>query len=163
MSRIFLSFLTLTATMTCGTLCGQTLGEVVAESNADWLIGEWAEFENASTNVAFKWLLDKHVIVVSFESDSTKMHGLITFRVSENKVLYVAADNRGATGSGEWLLTDKHPTLFYKQISDSGKETSAGFVHKKIDDKTMVIAIYELNKGGKLSGEPLASPKFVRR
>lgn len=151
------------ALLFCSSVSANKLGDIVDESNAGWLIGAWSEHENATTQVTFEWQLDKHSIVVKFDSDSTKARGLITFRAHDNKVLYVAADNRGATGSGEWTLSDGHPTLLYKQVSGSGQETNAGFRHKKVDEKTMIIEIYELDKDGQLTGMPIASPQFVRR
>ena len=140
----------------------QNLGDVVRESGTEWLIGDWSEIGNASTNVGFHWELDRHAIVVKFASGNTKAFGLITYRTKENTVHYVSADNRGASGKGRWVMTDGHPTLFYEQTATSGKVTSAGFVHKKVDDTTMIIEVYELTEDGELEPSPLASPKFRR-
>ena len=174
MTRHLTSLMLLASVFSCLTNCcsmtwAQKLGDVVEESKAEWLIGTWGEVradedaEDSQTTVTFEWQLDRHSILVKFESASTKACGLVTFRAHENKVLYVAADNHGATGSGEWTLNDGHPTLLYKQVSESGKETKAGFVHKKVDEKTMLIEIYELDEHGELTGVPLALPRFERR
>jgi hypothetical protein len=139
------------------------LGEVAEQSHAEWLIGNWKEVGNESTTIGFTWELDKHAIVVQFTSGATNARGLITYRASANRVDYVAADNQGATGTGRWVLTNGHPTLLYEQTAANGKKTKAGFVHKKIDDKTMVIEVYELTDRGELSSQPLVSPRFTRQ
>lgn len=144
-------------------LDAQTLGDVIKEAKGDWLIGDWVEQGDESTAVSFRWDLDRHAIVVVFKSRLTKARGMITYAAKENKVRYLSADNRGATGTGRWRLRECDPTLLYEQVSRSGKVTKAGFVHKRVDDKTMVIDVYELTDKGELNATPSASPKFVRR
>ncbi len=141
----------------------QTMGDIVAEAGVEWLIGNWVEEGRPSTRVTFEWLLDKHAISVGFDADSVKARGIIIYRAHTNEVLYFAADNGGATGEGEWILRSGHPTLLYKQIRKNGNENNAGFVHKRIDDNTMLIEVYELDDEGEISGTPLSSPKFVRK
>lgn len=146
----------------CYSAHGKNLGGVVAEAEADWLLGQWSANDGTEVSVSFEWTLDKHVILVRFSSGDTQARGMITYRAAKEEVLYVSADNKGATGSGHWSLRTGHPTLFYEHHKPDGEITKAGFLHRKVDDNTLVIEIYEINDAGELASSPIAAPQFAR-
>ncbi len=141
----------------------KNLGEAVAEAGAEWIIGQWSAADNEGVSVSFEWALDKHVILVSFSSGETKARGMITFRAAREEILYVSADNRGATGAGHWSLRDGHPTLFYEHFKQGGETIKAGFVHKRVDENTLTIEIHEINDTGDLASTLIAAHRFVRK
>jgi hypothetical protein len=147
----------------CFSAHGKNLGGVVAESEAEWLIGHWSASDNAGVAVSFEWTLDKHVILVSFSSGDTQARGMITYRAGKEDILYVSADNKGGTGTGHWSIHNGHPTLFYEHHKPDGDVTKAGFLHKRVDDDTLSIEIYEIDDAGELASSPIAAPRFARK
>ena len=98
----------------CFSVHGKNLGGVVADADAEWLIGHWSAIDDAGASVSFEWALGKHVIMVRFSSGDTQARGMITYRAAKEEILYVSADNNGASGTGHWSILNGQPTLFYE-------------------------------------------------
>jgi len=140
----------------------EKLSDVIASQGADWLIGQWKDASSDGASVSFAWTLDKHVISVRFSSGTTHAHGMIVYRKTDDSIQYVSADNRGATGTGHWTTVDGHPTLIYEHHRPDGKTIKAAFMHRRIDDDTMSIGIYQIVDSGQLAPSPVAEPRFTR-
>ena len=153
--------------LACGTQAAaqQSLGEVVAESGFEWMVGKWMAETNdgQELQVVFKWELDKHVISVHFKGPQFEYRGIILYKAAEEQVVQVGADDQGGSARGTWEPDGDRVMLKQERTGGYGETIRMGLAQSKVDDNTMRWEIYELYSDGELATAPNFTIDYKRQ
>ena len=147
------------------TAMARNLGDVVQQVGAGWLAGTWESQDDAGgkTTSVYTWALDKNAVVVELHSAQVNSKGMLLFNASEDKVIYVAADNRGGTSQGTGAIIDGFPVIVYEYTFANGQKLRTGVLHRRVDDNTFRGEVYEGLSSGTLAVSPRRTLLFKRK
>jgi hypothetical protein len=150
-------------------LCGgargqQKLGDLVSEYGFEWLIGRWstAVEEEQVVDVAYRWGLDRHAVMVDFRMGEYAYQGMIFYVAGEEKVVEVGVDNRGGNSVGAWEPDGEKAVSKSRRVDGDGQSREMAMVHTKVDARTMKVTLYAV-EDGKLADEPWGTVEFKRQ
>jgi len=124
----------------------ESLGDVIRASGHDWIEGKWTATsdDGGSVLLNYEWDLDKHIVKTHLKMGDTEARGMTVFDASNEKAIYVSADNQGNFGRGEWQDRDGEAVLKYHSKTPSGEERHMAIVHSKAGANAMRVEIYAL-------------------
>ncbi len=127
-----------------------SLGDLVQEGNAEWLIGTWVATDDMGQEMvlSYQWQLNKHMLSIKLKTPEFQYQGIIIFLQSEEKVIQVGADNQGRTGKGDWTGEYGIARLTHTLTGDYGQTETTEFAHSQVDKNTMKIDVYEVSRSG---------------
>ena len=147
------------------TALARNLGDVVQEAGAGWLIGTWQmedEMGNKTT-VSYRWALDKNLVMLDFRSARWNSKGMTFCDPAEDKVTYIAVDDRGGHLQGTWSLEGGNPLVVYEHTDTEGHKRRVGVLHKRVDDNTFKGEMYEVLDSGQLASQPALTVEMKRK
>jgi hypothetical protein len=141
-----------------------SLGDLVQEGNAEWLIGTWVATDDMGqeTVLSYKWQLNKHMLSIKLKTPEFQYQGVIIFLQAEEKVIQVGADNQGRTGKGNWTGEYGIARLTHTLTGDYGQAETTEFAHSQVDKNTMKIDVYEVSNSG-TAVYPSSTIKLTRK
>lgn len=141
-----------------------SLGDLVQEGNAEWLIGTWVATDDMGQEMvlSYQWQLNKHMLSIKLKTPEFQYQGIIIFLQSEEKVIQVGADNQGRTGKGSWEGDYGIARLTHTLTGDYGMTETTEFAHSQVDKNTMKIDVYEVKNSG-AAVYPSSTLKFKRK
>ncbi|RME94946.1 MAG: hypothetical protein D6766_04545 [Verrucomicrobia bacterium] len=116
-----------------------TLADLVAEAQADWMVGTWVGYADDGTQVTqtFSWDLDKQVIVMRGSAGDMSWMGVTSIDPTTGEPRYVGWDNRGTHSTGTW--------------ADEGGDVALRLESKQPDGQTRKMAVvFGRASGGRL-------------
>jgi len=139
-------------------------GDFIENGGYDWIIGRWAgENEGTTTEVEYKWILDKHAVLTEVKMGEFKFRGFVMLSPSTGEITETAADNMGGTWKGDW--TDEGGDLVFRvrHTDANGQVRKVEFVHAKVDADTITIAMYRVDDSGSRGFEPSGKATYKRQ
>ena len=154
--NIFLFVAAIILITTNGVSAQQKLGDLISESGFDWMIGKWVAMtdEGEKVELEYKWELDKHLIIMKFKVPDNEFHAMIYYMPTEDQVVQVTVDKKGATGKGIWEPQGDKAILKHEHTDADWQTTKLGIAHSKVDNNTMKWEIHEIYSSGELSDYP---------
>jgi len=143
----------------------QSFRDLAREYGADWLVGRWAATTDDGTEIqlVYRWELDGHLLTVDIKMGEYASRGMIFYVPGEEKATAVSVDNRGGRTKGTWEVQDGKLVSKSERIDAEGKVQKSAAVYKKVDAKTINIALYGLDEDGELNDESWGSLDFKRQ
>ncbi len=144
----------------------QSLREIVTEFGYDWLAGRWIATTDDGTTIqlVYKWELNGHLLAVDFKMGQYASRGMIFNLQSEEKATQVSVDNRGGRSKATWAgREDGSLVSKTERVNAEGEVQKSAAVYKKVDAKTMKIALYGLDENGELNDESWFTMDFKRQ
>jgi len=143
----------------------QSFRDLAREYGADWLVGRWAATTDDGTEIqlVYRWELDGHLLTVDIKMGEYASRGMIFYVPGEEKATAVSVDNRGGRTKGTWEVQDGKLVSKSERIDAEGKVQKSAAVYKKVDAKTINIALYGLDEDGELNDESWGSLDFNRQ
>lgn len=139
-----------------------TLADIVASSDGEWIIGNWAT-EDGGVSISYNWKLDKHAIGVAFKMGDREAEGMIMVKPGTTDVVYASVDNKGAVTHGKWAEFHDHPGLFTTTTRPDGTESKMVAEHVRTDDDTLTVNLYRVGDDGKPEESSSRSVVFKRK
>ena len=142
----------------------QTFGDMVKENGFEWLIGNWTStFEQDQTaQLTYKWAIKDHLICADFKAADYHYHGMVFFSPAEQQVVEVGVDSRGGVVKGTWGPEDMDAVSTTTRTDAKGNVEKIAFIHSKVDDKTMRVALYRLDENGNRPDNAWATMEYKR-
>ena len=144
----------------------QSLRDLNKEYGVDLLAGRWtAKIDDAITILlVYKWELNGHLMTVDLKMGEYASRGMIFYAPDGEKVTQVSVDNMGSRSKGTFGAWDDGTLVSKSEHVDAeGKVRKSATIYKKVDAKTMKIALYGLNENGELNDEPWFTTDFKRQ
>jgi hypothetical protein len=144
----------------------QSLRDLAKEYGTDWLAGRWTAKINDDTTIllVYKWELNGHLMTVDLKMGQYASRGMIFYTPDGENATQVSVDNMGSRSKGKWEVRDDGTLVLKSEYVDAeGKVRKRATVYKKVDAKTMKIALYGLDENGELNDEPLFTTEFKRQ
>ena len=165
-TRMVLSVVTVGLVAMASSAGAQTMGDLLAQQGFSWMMGTWTTTsdDGQKAQLTFKWAIKDHVGGVEFTSgDGFKLAGIIFMKQAEEKVVMVAADNRGGVWQGEWGSDGYRAILKVENTKPYGETDRAAFAYSWVDKKTMKVEMYGLQQNGQMLSEPAETATFTRK
>ncbi len=148
-----------------GPATGQSeLERMVDEGQMSWLVGRWtaATDEGETIELAYRWQLDKNMILVNFRMGDHAYQGMIFCVPGEEKVIESGVDNRGSMVKSEWDVTWDGAVSKREVSQANGQKESMAVAISKVDKDTMKVRLYAMRYGD-LAGDAWATLQFKRQ
>ena len=98
-----------------------------------------------------------------FQSARGNSKGMVFYNAADDRVVYVAADDRGGSDEGTWTLHHGNPLVVYQHTEANGETRGAGVLHRRSGDDAFVGEVYEVLDSGRIAAEPMFTMKFQRQ
>lgn len=135
----------------CGgpAMAQQSLGDIVAEMGFGWMAGRWTAITDNGDQIqlAYRWTVEKHAIVMDFKMDQTSSHGLIYYAPLEDKVHQISIDSEGNISKGTWDIADGKAITKTERTDAYGQKRSMAIAYSKVDADTMKIELFGIEYG----------------
>lgn len=160
-----LAFIALIAQLTCVSLAQRTLSGLAAEVGVEWIIGSWVGTSDSGGTIelSFKPDLKDRIAIVTYNDGRSESRGMIYMDPNSEEPKYLSVNTQGAVGTGTWTAEDNKPILKYRQVNSDGQTSKMALVFKKIDAKTMEVALHDLESGDQVSDSSRGSIQFKRK
>ena len=143
----------------------QPLGTLISEGGFDWMAGTWITTtdQGETIEVTYKWAVEKHVIAVHYKSSSGfDYHGLIFYRVTEDKIVHIGADNLGGVWEGTWDSDGRRAIMEFANTRANGEIRRGTAANSRVDADTMKVEMY-LAQDIEPGDEPMATMTYKRK
>ena len=143
----------------------QTLGDLVAEANYDWMAGKWrTTFDDGrQVDLEYQWALDRHVVLVNVEMGDYRHQGMIMFVPSREEVIQVGADSTNAFWEGAWSEAADGIALKITRLQPDGTKQRIEHVYAPGDGDFFKLREYRLDADGYRQGDGGDTQTFKRR
>jgi hypothetical protein len=144
----------------------QSLRDLNKEYGVDLLAGRWtAKIDDGITILlVYKWELNGHLMTVDLKMGEYASRGMIFYAPDGEKVTQVSVDNMGSRSKGTFGARDDGTLVSKSEHVDAeGKVRKSATIYRKVDAKTMKIALYGLEENGELNDEPWFTTDFKRQ
>jgi len=146
-------------------LAQQSLGELIKQYQADWLIGRWSSVldKEKKVQLVYKWQIENHLLAVDFAVGDYRLHGLIFFVPGEDQVVEVAIDSKGGLAKGAWDIEGDQLVCTSLLTGPDGNTQKVAVHHAKIDDNKMKVSLYKLSADDQRAEQPWAVLEYKRK
>jgi len=131
----------------------EKLGDFVAESGYDWMLGKWAASgdDGRQVELEYKWILDKCAMCVNVNIGDFKYHGLVMGVPSREEIIQIGADNMGGTWKGSWSEDYEGAVNRNQRLKPDGTTETMDMVFIKVDNDNFKVKEYAVESGYRAS------------
>ena len=131
----------------------EKLGDFVAESGYDWMLGKWAASgdDGRQVELEYKWILDKCAMCVNVKIGDFKYHGLIMLVPSREEIIQIGADNMGGTWNGTWTEDSEGAVNRNHRLKADRTTQTMDLVYIKVDNNSFKVKEYPVESGYRAS------------
>src|SRR4030042_1660654 len=153
MRRISLVIAVLLAVSAIPAVAQEKLGDFVAESGYDWMLGKWAASgdDGRQVELEYKWILDKCAMCVNVNIGDFKYHGLVMGVPSREEIIQIGADNMGGTWKGSWSEDYEGAVNRNPRLKPDGTTETMDMVFIKVDNDNFKVNEYAVESGYRAS------------
>ena len=121
----------------------KSLGEILAESRWNRLVGTWVDEDTMVTiaTTTYAWKYDNHVIEANTKMGDLSASALIGCNAGSGEVFHMGADNQGGSSLGKWTFNGDEAVLELGFTAADGQQGGLKIVHVLKDDDTMTVTI----------------------
>lgn len=143
----------------------QKLADLVSQAGYDKVIGKWtaSDDQGRKSELEYKWVLDKHAMLVDVQLGDFKYSGMIVYVPSRQEVIQTGADNMGGMWKGTWDEDYDGVVNRHDYLKPDGTTDKIEHVYIKVDENAFKIKQYAVESGGWRASEPSGELTFKRR
>jgi len=148
-----------------GAAAQEKLGDIMREEGLNWMVGKWMAKtdEGQKIQLTYRWSIKKYLVTVDLKMGDYAYHGMIFFVPTEEKIVEIGVDNRGATSKVTWDIEGDKTVSKGERIQADGKVVRAAIFHSKTDAETMKIEIYGLSSSDELAEKPWSTLQYRKQ
>jgi len=126
-----------------------TLGDKIAEAEAEWIVGTWeADLDGNKVSLSYTWAIKDHVLASHFKGNSSETYSLISVNSATGEVEQTGYDKKGKKSKGSWGPKDDMPMLTLTSKDDNGNDRTMGIAFRRIDQNNIELQIFRVDADG---------------